>query len=400
MRRLLNAALVLLLALALAPAALAGQVRGVSDSEIRIGQWGPQTGPAALWGAVARGTGLLVKMINAQGGINGRKIKYYIRDDAYQPSRTKAVVKELVERQGVFMFVGGVGTSPGLAVMDYLVKKNVPWGGMATGSTHWAFPPKRTVFAVYPNYPDEAQILVRYAVKTLGKKRVAFFYQNDDYGKGGLVGAVKELKALGMKLVAEVPVEVGEVDLASHALKMKAAGADCVVLWVLPKHAAIIVGTAAKMGYRPQWISSSTLSDAPLMFKITKGLWRGVVYGNFAELPDSKHPLMVKYRAAWKKYAPKERWGTFYLAGIGFAEPMFEGLKRAGRNLTVDSFVAAMEKMKGFKGIMGKISFGPGQRQGLTQVFLAKCVPAKAKVKGRTITYGKGVRLSGWIGVR
>ncbi len=382
----LFALLAVVAALALATGA-AAETKGVTDHEILIGQWGPQTGPAALWGAVARGTACYFKMLNHQGGINGRKLKYFLRDDGYQPNRTKAIVKELYENVGVFGFVGGVGTSPGMAAMPYIVKHNIPWVGMATGSTHWAFPPKKTIFAVYPNYPDEAAILVSYALDQLGKKKIGFLYQNDDYGKGGLEGAVRELKKRGQKLVAAVPTEIMDTDLSSHVMKLKQAGADCVILWLLPKQAVITVATAAKLGYRPQWMACSTLSDFQLMYKISKGLWKGVIFGNFAELPDSDHPLMVKYRKAWKKYAPKERWGVFFYAGFGFAEPMIEGIRRAGRNLTVESFVKAMETLKDFQGIMGPITYGPGRRQGLRKVFLAQCL-AGAKAK----------RLSGWIG--
>ncbi|MCB2187957.1 MAG: ABC transporter substrate-binding protein [Deltaproteobacteria bacterium] len=373
------------LAVAAAPAG-AAEVRGVTADTIKIGQWGPQTGPAALWGAVARGTGIYFKMLNDDGGINGRKFDYYLRDDGYQPNRTKAIVKELVDSVGVFGFVGGVGTAPGMAAMPLLVEKNVPWVGMTTGSTHWAYPPKKTVFALYPLYKDEAQILTRYALDTLGKKKLAFLYQNDDYGKGGLEGAQKEMAARNMKLTAEVPCEVTDTDLQSHILKLKESGADCVIMWLLPKQAVISIGTAAKLGYKPQWMACSTLSDTALMFKISKGLWKGVMYGNFALPPDSDNPLMVKYHEAQKKYAPQENWGVFLYAGFGFAEPMVEGLKRAGKDLTVDSFVAAMETLKDFQGIMGKISFGPDQRQGMRQVFLGTC-DDKGKVK----------RLSDWL---
>ena len=121
-----------------------------------------------------------------------------------------------------------------------------------------------------------------------------------------------------------------------------------------------MLGTSAKLGFKPKWMACSTLSDYPLMYKITKGLWKGVVFGNFAELPDSQSELMVKYKKAQEKYAPNERWGVFFYAGFGFVEPMVEGLRRAGKDLTVDSFVKAMESLKDFQGIMGKISFGPG----------------------------------------
>src|SRR5512139_3983831 len=133
----------------------AQKVRGVTDTEILIGQWGPQTGPAAPWGAVARGTDLLVKMINEEGGINGRKIKYFLRDDAYQPAKTKAIAKEFVEDIGVFGVVGGTGTSTGMAVRDYLMEKKVPWVGPASGSPQWSMPPLRYLFALYPRCTDE-----------------------------------------------------------------------------------------------------------------------------------------------------------------------------------------------------------------------------------------------------
>ncbi|MBU1155017.1 MAG: ABC transporter substrate-binding protein [Proteobacteria bacterium] len=391
--------MVLVFSLALAGAAVAAEVQGVTDTSIKIGQWGPQTGPAALWGAVARGTKAYFELINSEGGINGRKIEYFLRDDGYNPNRTKAIAKELYEQEKIWGFACGVGTSPGMAVMPYIIKNNIPWVGMATGSPHWAYPPKKTIFAVYPLYPDEAQILTAYAIDTLGKKKIAFFYQNDDYGKGGLVGAVRELKKRGMTLAADVPVEVGETDLASHVLKMKKAGADCVIMWVYPKHAAIVLGTAAKLGYKPQWMACSTLSDVALMFKITKGLWNGMIFGNFAELADSKAPLMVKYHKAQMKFAPKERWGVFFYAGFGFVEPMVEGIKRAGKDLSADNFVKAMESLKDFKGIMGPITYSAERRQGIKKVFLAKCVPATMEVQGKKITYGKGQRLSDWMGV-
>src|SRR5512139_1958376 len=111
--------------------ASAQKVRGVTDTVIHIGQWGPQTGPAAPWGAVARGTGILFKMINEEGGINGRKIDYHMFDDAYNPAKTKAGVKELQEGVGVFGWASGVGTACGLAVKDYLMEKKIPWVGPA-----------------------------------------------------------------------------------------------------------------------------------------------------------------------------------------------------------------------------------------------------------------------------
>ena len=378
--------LVCIVFLSTAVIAVAKAERGVTDTEIRIGQWGPQTGPAALWGAVARGTGCYFNMINAEGGIHGRKITYFLRDDGYMPPKTKAIVKELVEDKQVFAFASGVGTATGMAVKKYLHNKKVPWVGPAAGSTHWAYPPTKYLFSDYPLYCDEVAILIDYAVKKLGKKRIAFLYQNDDFGKEGYYGIELALEKHGMKLVAAAPVELMDTDLSSHCMKLKAAKPDCVLMWLLPKHGAIILQTAAKMGFKPQWMTSSVLSDTPIMYKISKGLFKDVIFTTFAELPESHHPLMVKYKRAHDRFAPKDRWGIFFYAGFGFVEPMVEGLKRCGRDLTVDNFVKAMETIKDFKGIGHKINFGPNKRQGTRSEFLAKCI------KG-----GKTVRLSGWI---
>ena len=374
----------LLMTFMLIPMALAQ--RGVTDTEIRIGQWGPQTGPAALWGAVARGTGCYFDMINAEGGIHGRKITYFLRDDGYMAPRTKAIAKELVDNKQIFAFACGVGTANGMAVKKYLNNKRVPWVGPATGSTHFAFPPTKYLFALYPLYIDEASILINYAVKVMGKKRIAFFYQNDDYGKEGLLGAQLALEKFGMKLVAAVSAEPLDTDLSSHAMKLKKANPDCILMWVLPKHGAIILGTSAKIGLKTQWMTTSTLSDVPIMYKISKGLFKDVIFDTFGELPDSQHPLMKKYKEAHDKFTPKDRWGIFFYAGFIFAEPMVEGLNRAGRNLTADSFVQGMETLKDFQGIGPKISFGPKQRQGTRSVFLAKVLEG-----------GKIKRLSDWM---
>ena len=133
-----------------AVASPASAERGVTDTEIRVGQWGPQTGPASLWGAIARGTGCFFQMINAEGGIHGRKIKYYLRDDGYMPPKTKAIVKELVEDKEIFGVACGVGTAPGMAVKKYLHNKRVPWVGPASGSSHWGYPPTKYLFSDFP----------------------------------------------------------------------------------------------------------------------------------------------------------------------------------------------------------------------------------------------------------
>jgi len=366
---------------------------GVTDTVIHIGQWGPQTGPAAPWGAVARGTGVFFQMINDEGGIHGRKIEYHMFDDAYNPAKTKAGVKELQEGIGMFGWACGVGTACGLSVKDYLMDRKIPWVGPAAGSLHWISPPQKYLFAVYPLYYTEAKLLTRYAVKNLGKKKIAIAYQNDDYGKNGVAGVEAELNKHGLKVAAAVPVELSDTDMKPHIMQLRKADADAVLLWVAPGHAIRLIGTGRAMKFQPQWMSTSTCSDFPLMMAISKGLWQGVIVGNFGDLPDSQSPLMLKYKKAFDKYAAKgERWGVFFYAGIVFVEPMVEGLKRCGRDLTRERFVKEMEGIKNFQGISGKISYSAYEpsdvfcRQGQDELFLTQCVEG-----------GKAKKLTDWM---
>ncbi len=351
------------------------QQRGVTDTEINVGQWGPQTGPAAAWGAVARGSGLLFKILNEEGGINGRKFKYFLRDDAYQPAKTKAIVKEFIEQIGVFGVVGGVGAGPGMAVRDDLMENKIIWVGVSTGIYEWIKPFQKYLFAVYPLYDDESYNLTGYLYEKLGLKKVAAFYQNDDYGKQGIMGVERYLKDKNISLVAKVSAEVTDRDLSTHALKLKDSGAEAVVMWCMPTHAALILGETAKIGFKPQWATSNTLSDSPFMMQVTKGLWAGMINSNFEELPDSNLPLMVKYREWHKKLEPQERWGVFYYAGSMFAEPFVEGIRRAGKNLTTENLVTAMETIKDWKGIGPPITYSATERQGGKSVFYGKVKP-------------------------
>ncbi len=358
---------------ALPPAGVAAP--GFDDKEIRVAQWGPQTGPAAPWGSVARGSSILFNLVNEAGGIHGRKIKYFVRDDQYNPSQTKAAVKELVEKHGIFAFVGGVSAAGGLAVKDYLAQNRVIWVGPATSVKEYVFPVNPYLFGVYPLYEDEASLLTKYIVEKLKIKKIGFFYQNDSYGKNGLDGFRQRMNHYKLKAVAEIPVEPTEKDLASQMLKFKNAGAESVILWVNPTTAVIALKTCATIGYKPQWVSSNTLSDYALMHKISGGLWEGVITGAFAEPPDSNLPQMVKYREAARRMAPDERWGLFYMAGILFAEPFVDALKRVGPKLSTDACLKALNETKDFKGVGPKINWSRTQHQGSDSIMIQKCGP-------------------------
>jgi branched-chain amino acid transport system substrate-binding protein len=366
---------------------------GVTDTEIHIGQWGPQTGPAAPWGAVARGTDAYFKMINAEGGIHGRKLVHHYFDDGYNPAKTMAGVKQLQEEIGMFGYVAGVGTAPGLAVKDYLMERKIPWVGPSAGSRHWVEPPNKYLFNTYPLYLGDAQVLCQYGVKKLGFKRIAIAYQNDDYGKQGLEGAQKQLSKYGMDLVEQIPVNVADTDMKPHIMKFRKAKAEAVLLFVGPGHVARLIGTGKAMQFAPQWMTTTTCGDVPLMMAITKGLFAGTILASFGMLnPDdvgignledvnhTTHPVLKKYYDnAYKKFAAKEeRWGLTFAAGFGFVEPFVEALKNCGRDLTREKFVAEMEKIQNYHGIMGTVSYKPFDpkdpmcRVGQSEVFLCQ----------------------------
>ncbi len=324
---------------------------------------------------MARGSGLLFKGVNDEGGIHGREIKYFLRDDAYQPAKTKAIGKEFVEQIGVFAVVGGVGVAGGMTNRDYFSENKVVWVGPATGVYNWIQPFQKYLFPVYPLYDDEAYALTQLFYERMNFRKIAIFYQNDDYGKAGLSGVERYLQEKKIDVPVKVSAEVTDRDLSTHALKLKNSGAEAVIMWAMPTHGALILAETAKIGYRPQWGTNNALSDAPMMMQLTKGLWAGMIHSNFAEVPDSNHPLMAKYRAWHQKYEPKERWGVFYYAGMLFAEPLVEGLKQAGKNLTEESFIKAMESLKDWQGIGPPVTFTPEDHQGGKHVFFGKVEP-------------------------
>ena len=350
--------------------------RGFDDHEIRIAQFGPQTGPAATWGVVARGGKFLFDLVNEEGGIHGRKIKYFIRDDHYNPSQATVAVKELVEQQGIFAFTGGVSGAGLHAVKDYLEGNKILWVVPGTAALNPVQdPPSLYRFHSYPLFQDEASVVTKYAVEKLRYKKLGFLYQNDVFGKAGLAGCKQRLATYGIKLVAELPAEPTTTDLSAQILRLQNVGAEAVLMWVSPSLAVIALKTSANVGFKTQWIAFNGLSDYPLMHKITDGLFEGVITSAFVPTPDSNEPLMLKYREAAKRLAPKERWGVLFIAGILFAEPLVEAMKRAGKDLSTEKVINELNKFKNWQGIGAPITWNKNQRQGTDSVQIMQCGP-------------------------
>src|SRR3990172_4927130 len=223
----LTALLVALVFASASPALAQTKVPGVTDSEVVIGITTPLSGPAAAWGTTGLGAEAWAKHVNAQGGVHGRKLKVVMRDDVYNPGRAVANVNELKDQ--VFALVGLLGTAVLNASKDNVAEAKLPTIWPYGNPQVFAKQPReklRPVFMVYPDYGDEGEFLVQQAQKLEKAKKVAVFFQNDDYGKGGLDGVKRGVSKFGVTLAAEVAYEVADRELGTHALKLKESGAD------------------------------------------------------------------------------------------------------------------------------------------------------------------------------
>lgn len=346
------------------------QTPGVTDKEVTIGWTTPLSGPAAAWGAAAMGGKAWADYVNEQGGVNGRKIKVVIKDDGYNPARALANLQEM--KGQVFAVVGLNGTALLSACRDFFSENKVVLVGAFGNSRIWVDYPKekiRYIFVAFPDFGDEAEFLTREAVNRLGAKKIALFYQNDDWGKVALQGMNEALTKLGGKAqaVAAVPYEVTDRALDTHALKLKESSADALLVYATPTHTALILRGIAKIDYRPKILSNGTNSN-PIMFKIAGDVWEGVYTASSigAGIPGTD-PEADRVAGILKKYEPKIE-GNEYLAVFGSAFMMMtvEGLKRAGKELTTEKMIQAMESIKEWKPDIGApVTFGPGSRQGI-----------------------------------
>jgi branched-chain amino acid transport system substrate-binding protein len=365
---------------------------GVTKTKIKIGTWGPTSGPFQQFGRVMIGIEALVNKVNREGGINGRQIELLKRDDGYDPARTKLVVKELVERQGVFGLVGGVGTANGAAILEDVRLNQIPWVSPASGSTLFSQikdgkPRTPSVFATYTNYIIESTLLLRHAVNTLKIDKVAIAYVNNSFGKEGLAGVKAEIAVLKGKatLVGEVSHEQTESNLALQALKLKESGAEALVLYTAGDAMLSLLREMAKIGYKPQVLASSVVAGAILQAGPSTQA-NGAIIASYIPIPtaalaDGKNgdPRADAAFLELLKIAPDavKADPLSTLAGWAFAEPLIEGLRRAGPNLNRANFVKAMEGITNWKGsLFNSVSFSPTDRQGNNSVFLVKGVYA------------------------
>ncbi len=342
---------------------------GVTDSEIVVGMWLPLSGNASIYAPIGKAHEAYFKMLNEQGGINGRKIRYIQEDDQYDPSKTVPLVKKMVEEDKVFAFLGGLGTPNGVAVLDYIVKSGVPHIAPSSGSGKWSEPVQTGYYAWQLNYKTEGDILVKYGTETLQKKKFAIFYQNDDFGKEGYNEAKARLQKAGAELVAEVPYNTSDTDYSAHALKLQQSGAEAVLTWAVPAPFASLMKESGKIGFKPVWLNSAVVND-PSVRKLANEEQQGSYF--VAWLPNPEDPanadnIAIKdWRENLPKYGPDVPMNNFSLTGWGQARLFREIVTRAGKDLSRQSVIDAANNLKDWKDLV-TVSYSPTDRRGVTE---------------------------------
>ena len=315
---------------------------GANDKEILVGHVGPYSGPASAYGAIGKAITAYIDKVNAEGGVNGRKIKFISLDDGYNPAKTVEQVRKLVEQEEVLLAFNTLGTPPNSAIHKYMNEKKVPQLFVATGATKWG-DPKNFPWTMgwQPNYQSEAKIYAAHLMETKPNGKVAILYQNDDYGKDYLKGFEDGLGEKGKTMiVARASFEVTDPTVDSQMVSLKASGADVFFNITTPKFAAQAIKKAAELGWKPvHYLNSvstgvgSTLAPAGLENAV------GLITAGY--IKDPTDPQFQKGKEwddwlAWmKKYHPSgDLKDNLNVYGYTVAQTLVQVLKQAGDNLT------------------------------------------------------------------
>jgi branched-chain amino acid transport system substrate-binding protein len=352
----------LLAALGVVSAALAGTTRGKDDpgvtpKTILLGATAPLTGPMSASASIARGADAYFRYVNAKGGVNGRTITYRVLDDASVPAQTAALTKELVEQEKVFAVFGSVGTDAALAVRSYLNTAKVPQMLLASGAT--------TFGRDYTQYPytsgfqptslAEGWVYGKYLARTAPGAKLAVLFQNDDDGKDILGGLKSGLQRSQSRVIAAQPYDaLAAADVSAQMTKLKASGADTLAVFGTPAIADQALTLAAKLGWKPKHVVLNTTaapaaatvsaSSDPGKSKLVAGAI-SIAYLKNPEDPQwAKDAGMKLYRSIMTRYAPGSGLADVgYVYGMALAWTAVEAIRRAGKDLTRDGVVKALD---------------------------------------------------------
>jgi branched-chain amino acid transport system substrate-binding protein len=343
--------------LALGAAGVAAQKKydpGASDTEIRIGQTMPYSGPASSYGEVGKTQAAYFRMVNEQGGVNGRKIQFLSLDDGYSPPKTVDGVRRLVEQDQVLLLYGMFGTATNTAVHRYLNAKKVPHLLLLTGASKWNDPRKNPwTVGFYPDYPSEAKVYARHILETRPNARIAVLYQNDDYGRDYLQGLKDGLGARAKSMiVAEASYELTDPTVDSQIVQLKGSGADVLVSASTAKAAIQTLRKLHDMGWKPTHYLAQGAALIGAVFNPAgpeKAI--GVISTAYMKDPSDKQwesdPAYQDWLAFMKKYRPEAdlRVGSHVYA-YSSAKLMVEILKACGDNLTRENVLKQATSLK------------------------------------------------------
>jgi len=315
---------------------------GASDTEIKIGNIMPYSGPASAYGVIGKTEEAFFRMINAEGGINGRKINFISYDDAYTPPKTVEQARKLVESDEVLLIFNSLGTPPNSAIQKYMNQKKVPQLFVATGATKWNDPKDFPwTMGWQPNYQSETQIYAKDILKNHPNAKIAVLYQNDDYGKDYLKGLKDGLgqKAASM-IVAEDTYEVTEPTIDSHIVRLKASGADVFVNITTPKFAAQAIKKNAELGWKPlHFLNNVSASIGSVIKPAGFENSQGIISSQYLKDPTDPQwkndPGMIAWNKFLDKYYPDaNRSDASVMYAYTVAQGLVHVLKACGDNLT------------------------------------------------------------------
>ena len=330
---------------------------GVTDTEIKIGNIMPYSGPLSAYGVSGRAEAAYFRKINAEGGINGRKIRFISYDDAYSPPKTVEQARRLVESDEVFLIFGTLGTPTNTAIQRYMNTKKVPQLFVQSGATKWNDPREFPwTMGWPPNYQNEARIYARYILKEKPNAKVAVLYQNDDYGKDYLKGLKDGLgaKAASM-IVAEEAYEVSEPTIDSHLIKMKSLGADVFVDVTTAKFSSQAIKKAAEIGWKPlHFISNVSASIGSIIRPAGIDNAQGII--SVAYLMDALDPQwkddpgMKAFDEFLARDFPEgNRADDRVMVGYNMAQTLAQVLRQCGDNLSRENVMKQAANLKDFR---------------------------------------------------
>jgi branched-chain amino acid transport system substrate-binding protein len=330
---------------------------GASDSEIKLGQTMPYSGPASAYGTIGKVEQAYFKMINDAGGVNGRKINLISLDDGYSPPKAVEQVRKLVEQDEVLALFQTLGTPSNSAIHKYVNAKKVPHLLLATGATKWG-DPKNFPWTMGFNlaYQTEGEIYAQYLLKNKPAAKIAILYQNDDYGKDVLKGVKDGLGANAAKMiVAEATYEVTDPTVDSQILTLKGSGADTFINITTPKFAAQSIRKVFDVGWKPlHFINNVGASIGSVLTPAGLDKSVGLITVQYYKDPNdpqwANDPPMNEWRAFMAKYYPDGNTkDPSNLYGYIAAQAMVQILKQCGNDLTRENVMKQAANVKDFK---------------------------------------------------